>query len=228
MFFFLVVMAPVTEELMFRGLFLHRLSESHGRIHAILGSALFFGVFHLLPWQVIGATLIGIYLGWLVTRTGSILMPIAAHAFFNLVPVAATGLSDHAPIARGLGAGGEEFRLTPGLLVGAALALAAGILGTLRTTRQRGAGCPSGPPPAPAGPPRGPSPQASPGRPPISLRAPPRRPSRAAPGYDSVPGRQEWDARLAGHLRNFPCLARLSADLEGRILIGSAGATSYN
>jgi len=155
-FFFLVVTAPVTEELMFRGLFLHRLSESHGRIHAILGSALFFGVSHLLPWQIIGATLIGIYLGWLVTRTGSILMPIAAHGFFNLVPVAAIGLSEHAPNARGLGAGGGEFYPTPGLLVGAALALAAGILGTLRTTRQPGAGCPSGPPPAPAGPPPGP------------------------------------------------------------------------
>jgi membrane protease YdiL (CAAX protease family) len=155
--FFLVVVAPVTEELMFRGLFLHRLSESHGRTYAILGSALSFGVFHILPWQAIGATLIGIYLGWLVTRTGSILMPIAAHAFFNLVPVTATGLSDRVPIVRGLGAGGEEFLLAPGLLVGAALALAAGILGTLRATRQRPAGIPSGPSQAPAGPPPEPS-----------------------------------------------------------------------
>lgn len=155
-FFFLVVMAPLTEELMFRGLFLHRLSESHGRIHAIAGSALCFGIFHILPWQAIGATLMGIYLGWLVTRTGSILMPIAAHGFFNLVPVAATGLSDRAPIVRGFGAGAEEIRLPAGLLMGAALVLAAGILGTLRTTRQVRACCPSGPHPPPAGPPAGP------------------------------------------------------------------------
>ncbi len=132
---FLVVVAPVTEELMFRGLFLHRLREGYGRRAAILGSALCFGIFHILPWQAIGAFLVGIYLGWLVTRTGSVFMSMAAHGFFNLVPVAATGLANRMPAARGLGAGGEEFHLTPGLLVGAALALAAGILGTRRATR---------------------------------------------------------------------------------------------
>ena len=132
---FLVVVAPVTEELMFRGLFLHRLGEGYGRRGAILGSALCFGIFHILPWQAIGAFLVGIYLGWLVTRTGSVFMSMAAHGLFNLVPVAATGLSNRVPAARGLGAGGEEFHLTPGLLLGAALALAAGILGTLRATR---------------------------------------------------------------------------------------------
>ena len=150
--FFLVVMAPVTEEMMFRGLFLHRLSEGHGRRHAILGSAICFGVFHLLPWQAVGATLIGIYLGWLLTRTGSILMPIAAHAFFNLVPVAATGLSKRYPVVGGLGTGGEGASLPPALLAGAVLALAAGILGTLRATRPQ-EDLPSGPPTAPAGPP---------------------------------------------------------------------------
>ena len=153
--FFLVVVAPITEELMFRGLFLHRLAEGHSRPHAILGSALCFGVFHILPWQAIGAVLIGVYLGWLLTRTGSIFMPIAAHAFFNLVPVAATGLSDRWPVAGGLGAGGQEVHLSPELLVGAALALAAGILGTVRATRRR-ADLPSAPPAAPAGPPADP------------------------------------------------------------------------
>lgn len=132
---FLVVVAPITEELMFRGLFLHRLEEAYGRRTAILGSALCFGIFHILPWQAIGAGLIGIYLGWLLARTRSIYMPMAAHALFNLVPVAATGLSDRVPAMRGLGAGPDDFHLGPGLLVGAALALAAGILGTLRATR---------------------------------------------------------------------------------------------
>ena len=151
-FFFLVVVAPVTEELMFRGLFLHRLAEGHGRTHAILGSALCFGVFHILPWQAIGATLIGIYLGWLVVRTRSILMPIAAHAFFNLVPVAATGLSSRWTGVAGPGDVTGEFSLSPGLLVGSALALAAGILGTLRSTRER-PDPPSAHPPEPVAPP---------------------------------------------------------------------------
>jgi CAAX protease family protein len=134
--FFLVVVAPVSEELMFRGLFLHRLQEGYGRRTAVFGSALCFGVFHILPWQAIGAALVGVYLGWLLTRTQSIFMPMAAHALFNLVPVAATGLSDRLPAMRGLGAGSEEFQLPPALLAGASLALAAGILGTLRATRR--------------------------------------------------------------------------------------------
>ena len=116
--FFLVVVAPVTEELMFRGLFLHRLGERYSRRAAILGSAICFGIFHILPWQAIGAALVGVYLGWLLMRTGSIFMPMAAHAVFNLVPVAATGLSDHLPAVRGLGAGPDEFQLTPGLSAG--------------------------------------------------------------------------------------------------------------
>jgi membrane protease YdiL (CAAX protease family) len=156
--FFLVVVAPVTEELMFRGLFLHRIGESYGQKAAILGSALCFGIFHILPWQAVGAALIGIYLGWLVIRTGSIAMPMAAHAFFNLIPVAATGLSEHLPAAKGLGAGPDEFHLTPGLLAGASLALAAGILGTLRATRNGissmpgSGGVAEGPPPEPSTP----------------------------------------------------------------------------
>jgi membrane protease YdiL (CAAX protease family) len=155
-FLFLVVAAPVSEELMFRGLFLHRLREGYGRTAAILGSALFFGAFHILPWQVIGATLVGIYLGWLLMRTESIFMTMISHALFNLVPVTAAGLSEQMPMLRGLGAGTEEFHPGPGLLLGTVLALAAGILGTLRATSRPSTLEPPGTTPAsPAWPPPG-------------------------------------------------------------------------
>lgn len=134
---FLVVVAPATEELMFRGLFVYRLAQGYGRRTAILGSALCFGIFHLLPWQAIGAALAGVYLAWLVLRTRSIFIPMAAHALYNLVPVAATGLAGLPPTLRGLGAdpGAEPFQLSASLLAGATAALAVGILGTLRATR---------------------------------------------------------------------------------------------
>lgn len=132
---FLVVVAPVTEELMFRGLFLYRLEVGYGPRTAILGSALCFGIFHLIPWQAVPAALIGIYLGWLLVVTRSIAAPMAAHALFNLVPVVATGLAGTVPALRGLGAGGESeaFRLPPTLLLATIAALVAGIAGTLRS-----------------------------------------------------------------------------------------------
>ena len=103
-FAFLVVVAPVTEELLFRGLFLHRLIEGYGRRWGIAASALCFGIFHILPWQAVAAALVGIYLGWLVVRTRSIFPSVFAHALFNLVPVVSTGLASHHPMLRQLSA----------------------------------------------------------------------------------------------------------------------------
>ena len=134
---FLILVAPATEELMFRGLFLHRLEAVYGRRRAILGSALCFGIFHILPWQAVGAALVGIYLGWLVARTRSLFTSITAHAVFNLVPVVATSLEDRLPMLRGLGVSGDaqRFHIPPPVLLGSVLALLAGILGTLRSVR---------------------------------------------------------------------------------------------
>jgi len=130
---FLVVMAPLSEELMFRGLFLHRLAEGYGARHAVLGSALCFGVFHLLPWQAVGAALVGIYLGWLLIRTRSIFVPMLAHALFNLIPVAAAGLSSRSAILRKLSAGdATASHLPPAWLALSAFAFALGALATRR------------------------------------------------------------------------------------------------
>jgi len=103
-FSFLVVIAPLTEELLFRGLFLHRLAEGYGPRVAVAGSALCFGIFHILPWQAVGAMLVGLYLGWLVVRTRSVFVPMFAHALFNLVPVVATGLASRSAILRQIAA----------------------------------------------------------------------------------------------------------------------------
>ena len=127
---FLVVVAPITEELLFRGLFLHRLAEGYGPRHAIAGSALCFGIFHLIPWQAVGAGLVGVYLAYLVVKTRSIFVSIFAHALFNLVPVLATGLASRYPVLSRLSAEDSEIssHLPAAWLVGALLAFAAGIV----------------------------------------------------------------------------------------------------
>jgi CAAX protease family protein len=144
-FLFLVVVAPLTEELLFRGLILHRLSEGHSRWHAIAGSALCFGVFHLIPWQAVGAGLVGLYLGFLVVQTRSIVVSIFAHGVFNLVPVAATGLASRYAIFRQLSAedASVSSHLPGAWLLGAAFAFAAGIAWIRRA---------ASPPPAAAAP----------------------------------------------------------------------------
>jgi membrane protease YdiL (CAAX protease family) len=138
-FSFLIVVAPVTEELMFRGLFLHRLTEAYGTVPGIVGSAICFGVFHILPWQVVGAVIAGGYLGWLVARTGSVYLAMAAHAVFNLVPVVATGIGERFPAVGGLGANpaAEPFRPSPFFLLIASALFLAGLAGTLRAGRVR-------------------------------------------------------------------------------------------
>jgi membrane protease YdiL (CAAX protease family) len=135
-FAFLVVMAPVTEELLFRGLFLHRLVEGYGPRVSVAGSALCFGIFHIFPWQAVGAALVGIYLGWLVLKTRSVFVPMFAHALFNLVPVLATGLASRHALLRQLSAEvpADESHLPPLWLFLSMLAVGAGLLWTRRIT----------------------------------------------------------------------------------------------
>ena len=51
----LVVAAPLTEEALFRGVILRGFLGRYAVRRAILASALLFAVFHLNPWQFVGA-----------------------------------------------------------------------------------------------------------------------------------------------------------------------------
>lgn len=81
--FLLTVAAPITEELVFRGLILGGLLTHYGARKAILVSALLFAVFHLNPYQLGSALVQGLVLGWLFWRTRSLLLCMVAHALVN-------------------------------------------------------------------------------------------------------------------------------------------------
>ena len=85
-FFLLVIVAPVTEEALFRGLVLRGFLIRYSVRKAILVSALLFGMFHLLPWQIFSGSIAGILFAWLFIKTGSLLPCIIAHAVSNSVP----------------------------------------------------------------------------------------------------------------------------------------------
>jgi membrane protease YdiL (CAAX protease family) len=75
------VLAPLTEELLFRGLLVESL-RSRGRSSAVLGGAVAFALWHLNPLALRYYIVLGILLGFLYWRFG-LAGSIGAHAAFN-------------------------------------------------------------------------------------------------------------------------------------------------
>lgn len=73
------LLAPLSEEIVFRGAILRTLLTSMKPWTAILISAFIFGLIHMNPVQIPFAFLAGILLGWMYWRTGSILPGMAYH-----------------------------------------------------------------------------------------------------------------------------------------------------
>lgn len=71
------------EELLFRGYIQTRLLERHAPAVAILVSSLLFGLMHMDPLQSTLTVFMGVYLGFLVHRFGSLWPAVGAHALNN-------------------------------------------------------------------------------------------------------------------------------------------------
>lgn len=80
---FLVVLAPIFEEWMFRQQLISRLRR-YGEKTAILYSALAFALFHYNLYQFFYAFGMGLLLGYVYTRTSRLRYPILMHMLFNL------------------------------------------------------------------------------------------------------------------------------------------------
>ena len=80
------IMAPLVEELLFRGAIEdHLLRQGKSPVVAILISALIFGIIHINPAQVPFAFAIGAVFGWLYYRTGSVVPGIIGHFINNSI-----------------------------------------------------------------------------------------------------------------------------------------------
>ena len=82
-FFTLAVVAPLTEEFLFRGLILRGFLLRYTAPKAIVVSALLFAVFHLNPWQLAGAFFLGVLFAWWYTGTRSLVSGLFGHALNN-------------------------------------------------------------------------------------------------------------------------------------------------
>ena len=83
-FMFVVVWAPCTEELLFRGYFWQTLKGHLSAPWIIFWTALCFGLIHIqTPHSVIPLTIFGLGLGWLRHTSQSLWLPVLAHACNN-------------------------------------------------------------------------------------------------------------------------------------------------
>jgi len=82
-FLFMVIIFPLLEEIIYRGIILEGLLLNHGRNFALLFSALIFGLIHMIIIQIIPAFFSGLLLGWLYLKYRSLLLVFFAHAVNN-------------------------------------------------------------------------------------------------------------------------------------------------
>jgi membrane protease YdiL (CAAX protease family) len=79
-----IVVAPVTEELLFRGILFAFIKQRGYPKLALWGTAVLFGALHLNLMTFIPLTFLGLVLAWLYDATDNLVAPIFAHSLFNL------------------------------------------------------------------------------------------------------------------------------------------------
>lgn len=79
----IVILAPIAEEVFFRGVVYNAWLRERGPRWALIGSSALFAVIHASLVVILPIFLLGLVLAWVYRRTGSILAPIFLHATFN-------------------------------------------------------------------------------------------------------------------------------------------------
>ena len=82
-FLVVAIFAPIFEEWLCRGMVLRGLLTKMKPAWAIVISALFFAVIHANPWQALNAFLIGLMMGYVYYKTGSLLLTMLIHFVNN-------------------------------------------------------------------------------------------------------------------------------------------------
>lgn len=77
------LLAPLLEEVLFRGAIQGYMMRRYNPWVGIVSAALVFGIFHFNPVQSAYAVLIGLVFGWIYYRTGSLLSVVVGHVLNN-------------------------------------------------------------------------------------------------------------------------------------------------
>jgi membrane protease YdiL (CAAX protease family) len=93
--FTVVILAPIGEEILFRGFLQKYLENAWGDItRAILFSSLFFAAIHFNPYWMIQIYFLGVLLGYLAWKTDSVIPCIIFHVIINSTSLLFTYLGD--------------------------------------------------------------------------------------------------------------------------------------
>lgn len=79
---YVCILAPLTEEIIFRG-FILKANQKHGDLYAIILSSILFSLFHMNLQQFIFPFVMGLLLGFITVKTRSIIPAIVCHMFNN-------------------------------------------------------------------------------------------------------------------------------------------------
>ncbi|WP_243136018.1 CPBP family intramembrane glutamic endopeptidase [Clostridium perfringens] len=94
-FLSVILFGPIVEELLFRGLIFNEIDKIKGGAAPIILSGLLFGLFHREPVQVVYASILGIILGFVYSKTRSLPLVIFMHMLNNLVATLPPPLAKH-------------------------------------------------------------------------------------------------------------------------------------
>ncbi|MCF7920148.1 MAG: ABC transporter permease subunit [Candidatus Cloacimonetes bacterium] len=102
-FSFLVMgfLPGICEEMLFRG-YIIRGFERFGKWQAIIITGIMFGIFHLDFFRFLPAAAMGIWLGYLLLKTGSIYITIIAHTLHNSFTIVLSRWGEQLPILSGI------------------------------------------------------------------------------------------------------------------------------
>ena len=84
-FFLIIIVAPIIEEIVFRGLFYKTLKNFIPFVQATIISSLIFAIIHENILSLTILFLLSLYLTWIYERTNSILYSILTHSIFNFL-----------------------------------------------------------------------------------------------------------------------------------------------
>ncbi len=77
------IIAPLAEEIIFRGLLHRLLKRTWGIPHAFAISSLVFAIIHFQPWFLLGLVGVGLLLAFVYEATGSVLAAVVCHMVYN-------------------------------------------------------------------------------------------------------------------------------------------------
>jgi len=95
-FISIVIVAPMLEEIIFRGLFYRAIKKFIPFVQAALISSLIFSIIHQNILSLIVLFMLSLFLTWIYEKTKSILFPIIVHSIFNLLMLSLILLENHA------------------------------------------------------------------------------------------------------------------------------------